>query len=1391
MPTVNNLRAALALILGATAFVSAATFTVSKDGRGAYSTINAALQVAGPGDIIEILDAAVYAEQVTIDSTKNGLTLRSSNPLALRKPTIRFQDNQNQGPRTCQEALVPANITFDQNGALRLLRVRNVTIDGIGVDGVAPSPFGHAGVWGNGVDCNGQKHPLFHGNGGIAIYVSGNITVRNSDISNAYFGISVKDRNEGGIFANVNPADLEKSNVVPLSGFGKTGNHVFEKNRIHHNSWAFFFESSWDLGSIARYNLIYENHHPSPQAAAAVKALPDGSHQPGGAFLFKDVMLSPMAIYNNTFWHNFVLFAGGYRPGAQHLIFNNIYAKPKEYLSQSASFSNPFHILDPYFVNRMHHSIYAAQIEAPQMQTQSVRAQEYDQTLQQQVVKDSLVPIYRSVRIMNNMGNVAQGNMTVDITLPMSSGPLVKPTTVNSVNLPGGLIGSGTQAFPASANVRWYEIQFKSTDPESPDFLTPDWDNEVVKQYVKNGGWPAAGIYNSDGKVADIGAIPSVARHTDDYRVSPLSPVIINGTVATLTFDLSGLQGQMTAPKIKYIRLVRGIPVDLDGFGGKPTMVVPTPEVVNPSATTLQLGGNTLTVSGFAPITENYAFFEIIVEGTGSNGQPVTTNVGFLPYRKLDYRFLVEVYDVNGTTKLDEVTAGQPVRLRITPQNNDGSLFNNPINPVEVNLNSGHQLLVPTQPPVPLNLTEVLGIVNQAVTFTKVPSGGVEYVTVSGLWRNNNQSQAFFGASEGIRVLPGPPEKVVFQTPPSKVVNPAVLPTVIDPGTLFDVELQVLDAYGNVTNQPGEVSLVSDKPNVGDVEGPASATSDNLGAVRFQAKVTNGNLDEIFTLAATLKDKNTDTGELKVGQARDKLWFLYSDVAAYNPAVELRGIAGERSPITVRLSHNGTAVIAKSVVFQISSKSGQLRFYGSADAANPATEFTLGANGEVQIWVTSTVDVTDDTLFAQPTTDNTVLGGSRGKVFFERKLLSVKSATYYADNGLGAVDRVEIYFQEALRSTPDKFEFAWPAADSEKRIAEGAAIKVNPADPTHYTITLSDPFTAGITSGSATAQLGRVFTATSGELPGDTLGFTIADAVGPLITSAQVLEKFEPGDDTLFVKFSEPINLAALAGNSLTLIKNGTQLQLNVLDAQGTPDSARIAVTDLGANAPTLGDSLKFTANGPAADAIGNKAHPDNRPVALELKHKPRPAVLNLTWDHTHLKTEGQQQRPGFMVLTPNPGNTWESVLGSVNGLARPCNEVGCGATLEADPQGRLNWPALTIETDRAVKFQLFIFDNLGNYVNDFSGEITDAQLGLDENGRPTGSSMGGLFRKTDPTGNYSIKIAWNPIARSGQKAGTGAYVARIILTSRTQNEAGQATNTETKKAIRFGLYRP
>jgi hypothetical protein len=72
--------------------VFSAVKTVARDGTAQYTSIQAAIDDASPYDEIVIKDAGVYSEQVTIDSSRNGLVLRSEVPTSATKPLIKWRD---------------------------------------------------------------------------------------------------------------------------------------------------------------------------------------------------------------------------------------------------------------------------------------------------------------------------------------------------------------------------------------------------------------------------------------------------------------------------------------------------------------------------------------------------------------------------------------------------------------------------------------------------------------------------------------------------------------------------------------------------------------------------------------------------------------------------------------------------------------------------------------------------------------------------------------------------------------------------------------------------------------------------------------------------------------------------------------------------------------------------------------------------------------------------------------------------------------------------------------------------------------------------------------------------------------------------------------------------
>ncbi|MBN1308225.1 MAG: hypothetical protein JXA18_09935 [Chitinispirillaceae bacterium] len=693
MPNISIVNAVAAVMLIASPLF-AGTFTVSKNGSSQFTSIQAAINAAGVGDEVVIKDDSVYEEQVTIDSTKNGLILRSEQPRAVSKPTIRFQDDINIGPTTADEALVDSLITYERNGALQILGAANVRIEGLAIDGGGVYPFGHDAIWEG-------RYPLQHGNAAITLWVSGNVIVRDCDIKNAYFGITFEDRNMGGIFCNPNPANIDPDNIIPFSGFARTGNHLIEYNRIHDNSVGMFFEYMWDVGLTIRYNLIYENHHPTAEVATQVKGITnEGNNQAGGAFMFKDHLLSPLAIHNNTLWHNSLPFLGNWKAGGQHLIFNNIYAEPNEYWNNSTTtFSTSFE-MSKCFTNRMHHCVYAAQQQAP---------------------TPSYTTITNDLRPAQSAGTYQEG-------------ALVTP-------------------FPASAEIRWVETKFLSTDPSSAEFLFPDWSDEEVNRYIVDKGWMEAEMEDPDGSRADLGAIPMAGgRPVDVATIRPTTPVQVNGTAATIGFSISPRIGTIINPRIAMFGIVTRLDT-LDVFGSsyKPITAANIQQIALPEQI-IEPGSNIMEVTVPAT-TGDFGFFEMLIEGTGSNGLPFTTAAGFIPYRKLDYILDVVILDKAEGEQIDTVYIGETVVLNVQARKGD-SAFTNTIDPTDVKLHSRLTLLDPVGEPVTAIPGGIPGTADVEVVFPRVPPEGVEHVLVAGRWIDVNRVVAFLGGSAPITVLP-------------------------------------------------------------------------------------------------------------------------------------------------------------------------------------------------------------------------------------------------------------------------------------------------------------------------------------------------------------------------------------------------------------------------------------------------------------------------------------------------------------------------------------------------------------------------------------------------------------------------------------------------------------
>ena len=162
------------------------------------------------------------------------------------------------------------------------------------------------------------------------------------------------------------------------------------------------------------------------------------------------------------------------------------------------------------------------------------------------------------------------------------------------------------------------------------------------------------------------------------------------------------------------------------------------------------------------------------------------------------------------------------------------------------------------------------------------------------------------------------------------------------------------------------------------------------GAVTFRAQVTEGDLDQVFRLVATLEATGfTDTASLKVGQPKTRLWIFYDDILNYDSSAALRGAVGSRYPVTIVASGDGTAIdeaINKEIQI-LTQGAVPLVFYADQSGGEPTDIFNL-VNGQAVVWVTATRPVNGGIITAI-TTDISLKMVSRGNIYFTQSPLKI------------------------------------------------------------------------------------------------------------------------------------------------------------------------------------------------------------------------------------------------------------------------------------------------------------------------------------------------------------------------------------------------------------------
>jgi hypothetical protein len=1262
----------------------AANPTCLGDYTATHTTIQSAVNAATPGQVIEILDESVYEEQVTIDGRdtttdrtrwtgvingKNGITIKYVPPpgaAITARPTIKWQDTRNIGPTTCQQAKVPGDTlgssgNFATNGALRIIRATSVKIEGLIIDGGGSFRFSNKPVWVP-VNCNNptgaQYTALQHGNAAVAVAISHNVQIRDCQLQNAYFGIAFKDRNTGGIFGNPNPSDNDQT--IPLSGFGQTGNHLIEYNRVHDNDVGLFFESCWDLGSTIRYNLIYNNYHKT-----AVVGVGEGSDKSAAAIIFKDIYITPLAIYNNTFWNNAAHLLGMWQVGYQHLIFNNIFTPRRgtggqEQNDNENGNTNSYMAIEHLFPNRMHNSVFAKDAGGNDNDVQ-----------------------FRRLGQLNNP--------TPGARLPGAQGQQANPTRPNP-------------AIPSAANIHWLETPFQSTTETAATFLEPNWTGTGVNSYIKDYGWLDVGIIDPDGSRADLGAIsndPNAKRpcdgkaQTSRARVSPYGFVTINGTTAVAKITISQEVGALTGLTVKYLRWVTPVPDNTDTFGQEAEYIaagsIRTVTAAAP-ADGWKVGANqaNITVPQLNDAM-NYGFFEVVFEGKDANGNTVTTDVGFLPYRRLEHELEIRV--MNGTTVVNNpvVVAGEPVTIRVramksgSPYTAAGGYPLNVAYSLSLPTSRIYQQVnpVPTRPLLEDNILTPPNTYTKTYTvyFTKAMES--EVITGAGLWCNgdcdnaNTTQRLPFPGDLVIRVRPGVPEKVVFQDPISNKqlgpVPPGVPATIV--GT-YPVVVQVQDKFDNPVDVRAQVTLRSLEPDTGGVEAPTAVYVDtavgaNRGNASFTATVENGSPGSIFRLEGSATFQTTaikpDTGTLRVGRAADGLRVFYyqstppkhgssaGDKGGYweddfYQVEEVSAIVGTRVPVWVKVRSNGdTIVTSKSTYVCVTPSNPGIQFSATEGGAAAAGPYLAPVtDGVASFWITSAVAVENASLSVEAKKtagcegdkDNSVSNVTRAGITFTKPTGDIGSAFVRGD-GYARPTYVEITFNSdgtggGFNTTPetwrkpDSVTLRWPGVCDEAPTARGTVTYLADGVTIGVTFPAGSGFPEGYSSpGSSSGALVVVYDAIEAG-SGGTSPAELADSIGPLIAGPRdpycSLPQYEGptfvenknrgvAPDTLRLRTTEPLaDVTKLEGGSIFISRSEAggpdEIALNVLSASFNNGIYTLVISP---ETPLTGGYwIKLNREAGMADDKGNRPLSDNRRV--QISEDEAPAYITKAW---------------------------------------------------------------------------------------------------------------------------------------------------------------------------------
>lgn len=1248
--------ALVAAALMPTAGHSQVTFAVGAGGT--HSQIQAAVNACPTaGCVINLTDTVYFLNREVWIEGKNNLAIQAAPNLQLAgiKPRIAFPNptaNFNAAgtganptdptrpagwkkwPNTCATAPGGSKNTtneystsgFQNNGMIVVHKSTNVRIEGVKLDGISPQYFVNKGIW----DC---KWDVLFGNVGFNLFQSKNVVLRNNEMRGFFSAVYMQNRNVGGAFAAPNPDDLDVSDIVPYSAFGRVGDHLIEKNYIHNNWWGFYNEMEWDIGSTIRYNLLDSNFN--TRYSASNDSTSEANNMAGGFMYMKDVMIVPHKIYNNTMNGGVIVLGhGGFKAGIQHYFYNNLvtgwYRKDPKLAAMLKDWRQLMSIYKDFLYNNTFEIATDSALQVQNFTSGNVNDAAAcalaTQTAPCWINLDAPVKVYTGMQMGQALWDgwqAAQGGTFTGLfkTNPyvITNNQVVDVFGVNAAGVIKTAVGVGAAATDISNQKNYWawKVKYKSLKPGTPGFLEPIWGDPLVDSTILNKGWIAAGNRDQDGSLPDRGAIPA----SKGALISPLtlkdqSIVTLNPTTRAVSFDYcldgAGAWSNVSLEKVDYYRnIARGTNVDW-----KPTPAFPTPITLTPTSATPKVGQcNTFSASlpaASMPV-DSFARFELIVKGE-LNGQTVRSNVGVWIWRKTQY--ILDIYFTKpGTTDtVTSVRVGEPVDMWVRGLRTDNGTTISKLDILAATpdkntfLVTGNKQIAPGDTigkDLPGAGTKFPVYFTQTGTVSITMSGMVGTLPVPG--------------SGSITVRPGLPEKVIWQTPPTYSLLDHTLPldsvAYTIPQAPTAVALQVVDRFGNNVDTTASVLVSAKKidglitnidlgsalagPFTSADPGPLTFVSDVTGKVDLAISVRGVEKQKFWGFANVSGKTSIDSGLMRVGKPLEQLFF--------KPVTPIDTFVTVRQRVHIILSEDGSTVktgsafATASVRLQSSLGTG---FYASATSTTTTDSVVLVA-GEADVWVTSLTPVKNDTLRAS----NFLLGQGLPAVYtpvsFRMPPLPpapIPDVAGFIDvNCDGIADSIDVQLKDPTgvdnklgpKVKIDSVHLVYGSVD--RWLKTGWRILATDSSKVRISVPVAPVI------GAPTGQVQFAYTVQRAPLPDTSYATTlvaIGDRVKPALRdTVYLIENFNrpAQNDTIKVRFTESVTVPA-SGWSFLVVNNAngvvTTTTLSTLSATVNPtDATRWTLVFSGNTAGSLiaqGYKLRLDPTSGVTDAAGN-----------------------------------------------------------------------------------------------------------------------------------------------------------------------------------------------------------